>query len=938
MIQSKLDGTLTYKVNRDINQDDINKELMSYQINIMGIDVIISVGSEKYTHVRNNILYIPVYLIYDGEVISKIALYEFMIDDTIKIVDESGDYDLEKMDDPLIFPFITKEFLEKYEAIYESDEDSLGDIEEGDEEDKDGEENDEDGELKPFSDVVSVEDDDADEEDEQDDADEEDEQDEEDESVLDGLPGISNKGDIIEFDSEDSIYNKEQSKDIPGVINDDNDDISISSNESIDLIDTDSNEDSDSEEEDEEDPFFITKSIPSKTTTKVKTRDTGYEDNDDEDSDNIELEDEEGIIDTYNRDSSLISIQREHKPDNILPMTASIVNDLFEEDDYDYRETKDTMGTKDKYRGNKDYIDVVREKMDGETYKQSQKIKDKFIVSRPQDTNWLQSYFRNPHYELEDNEGGGDCLFAVIREAYKSIGKNISVLELRTILANEVTVEMFEQYRSLYLASKQEYKDTNKVLMSLKRENVRLKKALKTASNLSETKIIIDSGKKNSMKYNALTRENIQAMELLEEYRFMEGVNTVEDMKDIIKTCRFWAESWAISTLERVLNVKVIILSSRNYKEGDYNNIIQCGELNDSILGDRQVFKPKFYILTEWLGDHYKTILYKGKKILTFQQIPYDIKILIINKCLERNAGPYYIIPRFRELKENFDKIHIREDSIDYEEDNDDISPLIEGDLEEEEESEEDEMPGYIEELDDKISKLQLSPIQLTKSTSETPSKALIDTPSKSKSRTKEKTKSMSRLLTTPDNLYNPSIVFQYYQKSSNSQPGKGSGEKINPQDRKNFIKLSKHKDWRRKLSNLYISSFTLDNKQWSSIEHYVQAMRFKNVRPDIYDLFSLDSDSDLAKDSRMAKIVGETGKYKLERYFSSATRQDADYKDNRQYYMYNAMDAKFKNPELNEILRDTLNAKLQIYVPRNPAKVSSVLMKLRNNIFHASE
>jgi predicted NAD-dependent protein-ADP-ribosyltransferase YbiA (DUF1768 family) len=55
--------------------------------------------------------------------------------------------------------------------------------------------------------------------------------------------------------------------------------------------------------------------------------------------------------------------------------------------------------------------------------------------------------------------------------------------------------------------------------------------------------------------------------------------------------------------------------------------------------------------MAEYTGSHYKLITYKEKHILKFSEVPYDIKALIINKCMERNAGPYYLIQDFRNMK-----------------------------------------------------------------------------------------------------------------------------------------------------------------------------------------------------------------------------------------------------------------------------------------------
>jgi predicted NAD-dependent protein-ADP-ribosyltransferase YbiA (DUF1768 family) len=150
-------------------------------------------------------------------------------------------------------------------------------------------------------------------------------------------------------------------------------------------------------------------------------------------------------------------------------------------------------------------------------------------------------------------------------------------------------------------------------------------------------------------------------MQILQEYKFMKGVDTLDKFKSKIRKCEFWADTWAISTLERTLNIKLIILSSDNYKNGDLKNVVQCGQLNDTILENKGVFNPEFYIIVDHTGNHYKLIGYKKKLILKFSEIPYDIKKMITDKCLEKNAGPFALIPDFQKFKATQKKTVINE-------------------------------------------------------------------------------------------------------------------------------------------------------------------------------------------------------------------------------------------------------------------------------------
>ena len=79
----------------------------------------------------------------------------------------------------------------------------------------------------------------------------------------------------------------------------------------------------------------------------------------------------------------------------------------------------------------------------------------------------------------------------------------------------------------------------------------------------------------------------------------------------------------------------------------DNDNILNCGQLNDSILQDKGYFNPDFYIICEYNGSHYELVAYKDKQIFAFSEIPYDIKKLIVDKCLEKNSGPFFTNKRF---------------------------------------------------------------------------------------------------------------------------------------------------------------------------------------------------------------------------------------------------------------------------------------------------
>lgn len=275
--------------------------------------------------------------------------------------------------------------------------------------------------------------------------------------------------------------------------------------------------------------------------------------------------------------------------------------------------------------------------------------------------NWVIKFMKNKHYNIIDNEGGGDCFFSTIRDAFSSIAQQTSVNKLRKKLSNDATEKIFLNYKEHYdMYNASFITDTNEI-KRLESEYLSLKQKFTQVFDRDEQKLLSSEAKKVKAEHDRIIEQKRVTAEIIKEYKFMKGVESLEAFKSIIKTNKFWADTWAISTLERLLNIKFIIMSREIYKSGDLKNVLQCGQLNDTILEQRGRFTPEFYIMIEHTGDHYTLIGYKKKMILKFQEIPYDIKKMIVEKCMEKNAGPFAIIPDFIKFKAGKVKTVIKE-------------------------------------------------------------------------------------------------------------------------------------------------------------------------------------------------------------------------------------------------------------------------------------
>ena len=419
------------------------------------------------------------------------------------------------------------------------------------------------------------------------------------------------------------------------------------------------------------------------------------------------------------------------------------------------------------------------------------------------DEPWIQTHMQNNNFGITDNEAGGDCLFAVIRDAYRTRGKYVEVPELRRKLAAEATEEVFDGYKENYTMLANSISTTVAEMRGLEEANAKLKQRLVRTTDAKEQQAIIIESRHNATRHKRLKSEVTLSKELLQDFHFMKNVNTLEDFRETLKSCAFWADTWAISTLERVLRIKLIILSSERFRSGEMGGVLQCGQLNDRVLQDQGSFEPDFYIMADHMGMHYALITYKGEALLTFREIPYDIKIMVVEKCMERNAGPYYLIPQFRTFREDLG-----------------LKDAEEHDL-----------------MHNKVPSVHAVP-----SSAHAP---LYDDATVFQFYSKSMDKPLPG--TGSGETIERADIPKYAALAKES-----------PHWRKMLSNF-----WEPPGDDKNKPLFTLDGHKWRTVEHYLLGSRFRKENPKHYLQFSLDSDSDMSKSPTLAKSAAKDDKYK---------------------------------------------------------------------------
>jgi predicted NAD-dependent protein-ADP-ribosyltransferase YbiA (DUF1768 family) len=180
---------------------------------------------------------------------------------------------------------------------------------------------------------------------------------------------------------------------------------------------------------------------------------------------------------------------------------------------------------------------------------------------------------------------------------------------------------------------------------------------------------------------------------------------------------------------------------------------------------------------------------------------------------------------------------------------------------------------------------------------------------------------------------------FFFYSKSADKLPGDGKNEYVRSVSK--YTQLSRFPDWRKTLSNFYVSPFIIDGEQWNSIEHWYHAAKFRDNKTagsnyNYYKTFTTSGGKSWSKGSgNDAWYAGQAGKPrkngKIDRKSNSGEKLPENVSMRRDFTLFGSNSiarkamtvgflAKFtQNPMLKKILLETKDAELWHVINRSP-------------------
>lgn len=255
---------------------------------------------------------------------------------------------------------------------------------------------------------------------------------------------------------------------------------------------------------------------------------------------------------------------------------------------------------------------------------------------------WIQSFFQNMNYSISKEP---QCLFRQLSIVFSSIGYEINEIALKSYLMDHIKEDDFQEYKKMYLEYEtslvEETSNLKKVKLELKKKVDQLKEQEK------EQKQDIVSSQKNKIDLSQVFYTEIKVKQIRDQFigiQFMKNIPTLLELKDYISKNNCFNDEIILQLLEKKLEIQFIIVTNiSNTKTVDklkWDTSIEIKNESFSILKSRIIvqqhntttamFSPKYFILLEQVGSMFRPISYHDKMIFTFLELPYDLRLQLI--------------------------------------------------------------------------------------------------------------------------------------------------------------------------------------------------------------------------------------------------------------------------------------------------------------------
>jgi hypothetical protein len=117
MVLSKINESVSYPELKRVDPEDSNMEANLYQIEANRVEIIVAIGGAKNIYEDKDIIYFPIYLVKHNNKVTQIGVYEIKSISLLTLMGDDNEIKVENLNEPLIYKFASREFLEKNRLV-----------------------------------------------------------------------------------------------------------------------------------------------------------------------------------------------------------------------------------------------------------------------------------------------------------------------------------------------------------------------------------------------------------------------------------------------------------------------------------------------------------------------------------------------------------------------------------------------------------------------------------------------------------------------------------------------------------------------------------------------------------------------------------------------------------------------------------------------------